>query len=157
MEFPLNYEKLDSQRISIRTAGFFSGPKLLKHGDIVEGKKGQYAMHDNHGNDVVISIKHKFLDPVPGVEVNGEKVELARPLMWYEYLWMGLPILLVITGGAIGALTGFGAATASSHVFRSQRGTTAKYLITAAISIAAVFTYLLLAIIIQLLLGNNDA
>jgi len=114
-------------------------------------------MHDNHGNDVVISIKHKFLDPVPGVEVNGEKVELARPLMWYEYLWMGLPILLVITGGAIGALTGFGAATASSHVFRSQRGTTAKYLITAAISIAAVFTYLLLAIIIQLLLGNNDA
>ena len=152
MEFPLNHEVLNSLQISVRTAGFFSGPKLLRHGDVVEGKKSQYALYDAHGNDVSIALKHNFLDPVPKVEVNGEIVELARPLAWYEYVWMSLPILLAIAGGAIGALIGFSAATASSHVFRSQRGPIAKYLITATMSVVAVIAYLLLATIIQLLI-----
>jgi len=45
----------------------------------------------------------------------------VRPLYWYEYGWMALPILLAFAGGGLGALVGLGAAHLNSRIFWSDR------------------------------------
>jgi len=65
------------------------------------------------------------------VVIGDETVLLARPLAWYEYVWVGLPVLLVFAGGALGALVGVVATYTSARIFRSDRGAFAKYVLPA--------------------------
>jgi hypothetical protein len=101
-----------------------------------------------------VKINTSFFDPVPKVEVDGEAIELARSLTWYEYVWMGLPILLVFVGGGIGALFGLTAVYSSARIFRSERTTTAKYFLSGLTSLGAVAAWLFVAIAIQLMFGE---
>jgi len=75
-----------------------------------------------------------------------ETIVLARPLTWYEYIWIGLPILLVFAGGGIGALVGVMVTYTSARIFRSDRGALAKYGITALISVVAVVAFVILVL-----------
>lgn len=99
-------------------------------------------------------MKYNYLDPIPKVKVGDETVELASPLKWYEYVWIGIPIVLVFSGGAIGGLVGAMGATASGRVFRSGRGSFAKYGLSAAISLGAFVAFVILATMFQSLVGT---
>jgi YD repeat-containing protein len=92
-----------------------------------------------------VRLRGNGLDPIPKIEIAGSLIKLARPLRWYEYLWMGLPVLLVFEGGWVGALVGLAAVYSSTQIFRGDRTTTAKYALTGAISIAAVSVFVLVA------------
>ena len=74
----------------------------------------------------------------------------------YEYIWIGLPILLVFTGGDLGALVGVVATYASARIFRSDRGALAKYGITALISVVALIAFVILAVIAQQMIGGTQ-
>ena len=152
MEIPISHEKLQGQRISLRTAGLFSGAKILSNGNPIKGKGNKYILRDSQGAEVIVIIKNSLLDPIPKIEIDKDEIQLARPLTWYEYTWMGLPIILVFAGGALGAIIGFTAAYSSSRIFRSERSTAKKYLVTGAISFAAVILFLGLAVAIDLLI-----
>jgi hypothetical protein len=152
MEIPIHHEKLQGQGITVKTAGFFGGPRLVSNGNPLKGKRGEYILRGTHGGEVTISVKPSFLDPVPKVRIDGEEFQLARPLAWYEYVWMGLPILLIFGGGALGAFIGISAAYTSSHIFRSDRSNVNKYLISGLISVAAVVLFFVFAEIIQTLI-----
>ncbi|MFQ5846202.1 MAG: hypothetical protein ACE5IQ_00855 [Candidatus Methylomirabilales bacterium] len=115
----------------------------------MEGKRGTYRVRDAHGKEVTIKIKGNFLDPVPGLEIDGEELRLARPLTWYEYVWMGVPIILVFAGGALGGLIGVSATYSSARIFRSERTPLSKYLISGLISLAAVFVFFILVAILE--------
>jgi len=155
MEIPIHHEKLQGQGITVRTAGFLVGSRLLSNGNPVKGKRGEYTLRGTHGGEVTISVKPSFLDPVPRVRIDGEEFQFARPLVWHEYVWMGLPILLIFGGGALGAFIGISAAYASSHIFRSDRSTVNKYLISGLISVAAVVLFFVLAGIIETLIRGT--
>jgi hypothetical protein len=107
-------------------------------------------VRSDQGTNVTIELKHNFLDPVPRVRVGGETVELARALAWYEYLWIGIPILHVFAGGAIGAVVGLSAAYASARVFRADLNAIARYSFTGLISVAALVAFAVLATLAQL-------
>jgi NhaP-type Na+/H+ or K+/H+ antiporter len=72
-------------------------------------------------------------------------VVVGETLEWYHYVWMSIPIVLVFLGGAIGGLCGGLAAGMSSRVFRSDRAEGTKYALTGLISLAAFFTYFVVA------------
>lgn len=150
MDFPIDHPGFVGRGLTVRTAGFFGGPKLLVDGQPAAGKRGVFVLRSSGGEDVEIRLSSNHFDPVPKLSIGGSAVELARPLRWYEYAWMGLPLVLVLEGGAMGALIGMAAIYLSARVFRGGMGGLAKYAATGAISLAAVAAFLFAALAIQL-------
>lgn len=144
-EIPVQAKGFEGRRLAVQTAGMFSGPKLLIDGAPAKQEKGHYLLRDNAGNRVQGKLIYNYIDPIPKVEIAGNVVQLARPLKWYEYVWMGFPILLLFHGGALGAMCGVWAVLSNVRIFRGDRSPVAKYLITGAISIVAVVGYIVLA------------
>jgi len=151
MQLEVQNTAFETQRLKVETAGWFSGPKLLVNGVIVKKAKGRYTVTADSGAETMIQLKYIFLDPIPKIKIGEDLVELASPLKWYEYAWIGIPIVLVFIGGAIGGLCGTVGAIASGRLFRSDRSSLSKYGLSALITIGAVIAYLILATLFQLM------
>ncbi len=80
--------------------------------------------------------------------------DLARPLTWFEYLWICLPIVFVLTGGALGLLVGITAIYSGARIFRGRRSTISKYGLSAIVSVAAVLAFLVLIGIAEVLVAG---
>ena len=154
MQLAIQHPAFKEQRLVVETAHWFRGPRLLLNGTVVPKKNGRYTVAADSGAEIAIQMKYNYLDPIPKVKVGDETAELASPLKWYEYVWIGIPIVLVFSGGAIGGLVGAMGATASGRVFRSGRGSFAKYGLSAAISLGAFVAFVILATVFQSLVGT---
>ena len=118
-----------------------AGPQLLLNGEPVAKQKGQFQLRTNTGSTLAVKMKIRLLDPIPNLVAGGQTIEVAPALAWYQYLWMGLPVLLVFGGGAIGGICGGLAAGVSGRIFRGEHSEGTKYAITGLISVAALLTY----------------
>ncbi|MSP40940.1 MAG: hypothetical protein EXR70_20825 [Deltaproteobacteria bacterium] len=154
MQLEVQHAGFTAQRLAVETAEWFRGPRLLVNGSVAAKKKGCYTVKTDSGADLAIWLKYNFLDPIPKVKIGDESMELASPLKWHEYVWIGIPIALVFVGGAIGGLAGGLGAHANGRLFRSDRGPIAKYGLSALISLAAGIVYVALATTFQLLVGG---
>ena len=152
MSYPVKLPGFEGQEIVVEPAGFFSGPRLLVNGQPApKGKgRGEMLVRRNDGKDVVFSFRNNFLD-VPALVVDGKPYELVVPLKWYEWAWNALPILLIFTGGALGALIGILAMSFNLKVFRSSENALLKYLLTGVVGVGAFVVYFVLAIFISML------
>lgn len=153
MQIEITHPSFKLHRLVVETAGFFRGPRLLVNGNPATRSKGRYTVNSDSGQGVVVELKHNVLDPIPKVKIGDQPIELARPLTWYEYLWMGIPIVLVFAGGGLGALVGILAMYASARVFRGTRSGPAKYGLTALVSLGAFAAFVVLAVVAQMLIG----
>jgi hypothetical protein len=149
MEIPVEHPAFSGRGLRIRTAGLLKGARLVVDGEERKAKRQRYKLRDDSGREVEVRLKSNVFDPIPKVEIDGQTITLARPLTWYEYAWMGLPIVLVFAGGGLGALIGLSSLYASTRVFRGNRGPLARYGLTAGVSAAAVLGFLILAVIVQ--------
>ena len=59
-------------------------------------------------------------------------------IKWYEWVWSGLPILLIVLGARGGAFAGVVAFGVNTQIFRSARSTALKFILTGAVSALAV-------------------
>jgi hypothetical protein len=153
MQIPISHPAFKAKQLVVETAGFFRGPRLLVNGAPAKRAKGRYAVITDAGNELVLELKHNFLDPIPKVKIGEELIELARSLTWYEYLWIGIPIVLLFIGGGLGALVGISAVYLSARVFRADLNPFAKYGFTGLISLASGVVFVVLAAVVQLLIG----
>jgi len=151
MELAISHPGFEGQQLVVKTPGFFRGAQLLLNGTPVKRQKGVYTVKNNSGADVPVKLRALF-DPIPKVTIGEDVVQLARPLTWYEYAWMGLPIVLVFFGGALGGGIGAFAFYTSCKIFRSAQSNFAKYGLTGLVSVGAVAIFLVLAIAIQTLI-----
>lgn len=149
MESTVEHPFFIRQRLVVRSAGFFKGPMVLVDGVETKLVKRKGEIENDEGKLVAIELKGTFLDPIPVIVLDGQTIRLAKPLEWYEYAWMCLPILLMFMGGALGGFIGGFAAMSSSRIFRSERSTVVKYVVTGLVSVAAFLVYLLLAGFVQ--------
>lgn len=70
----------------------------------------------------------------------------AKPgLTWYQYIWIGLPLLLIAIGGAIGGACGGAACAINRTVFLKVSNPLLKYVWTGMISAAAFIVWLIIA------------
>jgi hypothetical protein len=143
----------EGQKIVYKPAGLVTPHALLVNGLPAEKgpKRGEMLLTRNDGQKVIATFKGGVFD-APKLAVGNLTVDLVKPLKWYYYAWSGLPILLAILGGAIGAITGFIAFSTNMQIFRSERGTLAKFGLTALVSLAAVMAYLVLVTLITALI-----
>ncbi len=155
MQLEVQHPAFKAQRLAVETAGWFHGPRLLLNGTVVQKEKARYTVAADSGVEIVIQLKYNYLDPIPKIKIGDEVTELARSLKWYEYLWMGIPIVLVFSGGAIGGLVGAVAANASGRVFRSDRSSPAKFGLSALITLSAFIAFVVLVTVFQLLVGGS--
>jgi hypothetical protein len=155
MDYPFEHPDFQGRSLAVRTSGFFGAARLVVDGAEIVGTKGKFPLHDNQGNPRELKLKANFLDPIPKVDLDGTTIDLARSLTWYEYTWMGLPIVLVVAGGALGALFGILATYSSARIFRGDRAAGAKYAISGLISLGAVAGFFASAAAIQLVIAWN--
>lgn len=154
MSYPVTLPGFEGQEIVVEPAGLFSGPKLMVNRQPApKGKeRGEMLVRRNDGKDVVFTFRNNFLD-VPALLVDGKPLELVEPLKWYEWVWNGLPVVLVFMGGAIGALIGILAVTFNLRVFRSSQNPLMKYILTGAIGVGAFILYLVAATLFRMLIS----
>jgi hypothetical protein len=157
MNYPVTLEGFEGQTIEVQSPGTFSGYKLLINGQPAPDgpKRGQMLLRRNDGTQVIATWKAQLLGfDVPQLVVDGKPIALEEPLKWYEGVWSGWSVLLLLVGGALGAVAGFIAFSVNVKIFRSSLGGVEKYLLTAAISAAAVMAYLVVATLLAGTLGR---
>jgi hypothetical protein len=66
-------------------------------------------------------------------------------LTWYQHIWIGWPMGLVAVGGAIGGACGGAAWVLNKRVFHATSNPLLRYLWTGLISVASIFTYIVVA------------
>jgi hypothetical protein len=144
--YPIELEGFEGQTIEVQPAGFVSGAKLIVNGQPApKGPHGgQMLLRRNDGREVVATWKPTFLD-MPKLNVDGKTYEVARALKWYEWLWCGLPVLLVLTGGALGVFFGLIGLGINTQIFRGETHLAAKYIFTGVVSLATAIVYFFLA------------
>jgi hypothetical protein len=148
---PVSVPGFESQRIAVQTGGAFGTSKLWVNGQLAPSaaKKGRYLLRRDNGTEAEAYFKGGFPDPTPVLVVGDQKIRFAAPLAWYEWAWAAFPLVLIFLGGAIGGGLGAVAATFNVGLFRSEKPVFVKYALSAAISFAAFFIWVLIVSAIQ--------
>lgn len=79
--------------------------------------------------------------PAPRMPTAPSVADAIKKLKWYEQAWIGLPILLVFAGGAVGGACGGGAWACNKKVFLATKNPILRYVWTGLISLWAVIVY----------------
>jgi hypothetical protein len=153
MQIEIKHPAFKVQRLSVETASFFTGPKLLLHGVVAKRNGRSYIVMSDTGQELVVKVLHNFFDPIPKVKIGEETIELAKLLKWYEYVWIAIPMLLVFASGALGGFVGAGSAVVNGRIFRSARGTLPRYGLAAVTTVAGTAVFFVLAVTIQIAIG----
>ncbi|MBL8851653.1 MAG: hypothetical protein JNG89_18360 [Planctomycetaceae bacterium] len=77
-------------------------------------------------------------------------------MMWYDQVWLALPFGLIILGGLIGGAIGGGAWAVNRVVFEKTATPVLRYVFTGLITGAAYLFWLVLAVILVMLLNQNQ-
>jgi len=153
MRIEIMHPAFKSKRLSVETASFLAGPKLLLNGVALKRKGRSYLVESDSGQELAIKVMYNFLDPIPKVKIGEDTIELAKPLQWYEYAWIGVPMLLVFAGGALGGFVGAGSTVVNGRIFRSDRGALSKYTLAGVTTVVGGVVFFVMAIAIQLAIG----
>jgi hypothetical protein len=146
---PLPFSGFEGRALMVFN-GFY-GPAVSIDGQKVKALKGKYILRDNFGKERSLSIHSSlpFIDPLHYVEIESVRVDVQKPLGWYEYFWGCWPMALLFIGGAIGATLGFVAGYCNLRIFRSALQPALNYLFTMLISFLSVFLWLISAAVIH--------
>jgi hypothetical protein len=146
MLYQVNLAGLSDRKIEVQSS-FFGSAKLLVDGQPAPKgtKRSQFLVRDTGGRDAIVELKTVVPDPVPQVLWAGQTIRLEKPLQWYQWLWVGVPLLLLFLGGAIGGLVGAIAVTLNVRILRSNMSGILRYVTTAFVSVAACGMYLVIA------------
>ncbi len=148
MEYSINIPEVESDKLKLVVPKFFGKTKLLYNGTEVKETNNRYSINTENDKLLLITLKNNYLDPIPKVLVNDNPIQVAMPIRWFEYVWMGLPILLILQGGLLGALFGFIALRLNINIFRNSKNVIAKYSFTLLISLVFAIVYILIAIVV---------
>ena len=157
MDIPVLHERFEGQRLAVRAGVGFHDPQLVLDGAPLTPSdgSGQFVVADRSGTPVSVVLAPTWVDPIPKVYLDGETLELARPLGWLEYLWICLPLVLVIGGGAVGILVGIAAIYSSARIFRGSYGLFGKYGLSTLVSFSAIIIFLVLGGIAEFLIAAH--
>ncbi len=147
MDYPLSIDGFEGHDLVLRLGNWGGQASLLFDGEPVPPgpRRNQYVLTDDDGNETVVKLRRSMFDPVPVLVAGDQVISLAPPLRWYELVWCFLPLALVFTPGLDGIVLGFAGSWANHQLFRSERSNSQKYLLTAAVTLAAAALWAILS------------
>lgn len=110
----------------------------------------KYHITNTNGEQEEIKVVYG-LDFVHVAVFRRRKIDLEERLSTREYIVGGLPVLLILLGGLIGALFGIIGATFNYNYMRKEKSFVKQLLVSLAVSVACYIAYFILAICLQLL------
>ena len=152
MRYPLNASGFAPGRLEVETTGLLTAARLFQDGALAPKGPGrnQFSLRRDDGTEAVAQLHGQLLDPIPQVRVDDERIRLAPPFAWYEWLLAGLPLLL-LTGGALGGVLGGLFVVLNGRILRAARIPLAGRAIACLASFGvAVVIYLIIAILLGL-------
>lgn len=148
LDYTLQIPGFEDKEVLIRLS-YWVGPKLFISGNKIKPfkkniitKNREFNITSNYGNPVNIKFKHRPLDLVPKVYIDGNEFKLARQLNTWEYIWICLPLILVFIGGALGSLIGTVALYSNSILIRRPKNVLIRYLLPGITTLASFWFYL---------------
>jgi len=155
VNYKVEIEDFEGQQIEVVPPGFFTSARLLVDGKPAERRRlpGSMVLINNQG----IAVEAKWVPralglDVPFLSVGGQVISFADPLQWYQWLWAGWSVVvLVLAGNVIGLIPALIATLFNIQIFRSSVNRSLQYVLTAFVSVLAVATYRTIAISIALL------
>jgi hypothetical protein len=150
MRIPLDLDGFEDHEVVVETAGLLSNAKILLDGKRAPkgSKRNTYVLRSTYGFKVIIELKQSIFDPVPRLIVDGYPIKYTEALSPIQWIWSGLPMVLIIIGGAIGGAFGATAFWINMRVFRGDMSEIEKYILTGLISAIATIVYLLLGTLV---------
>lgn len=123
-DFQINLPNFNKKKL-ILCCSYFTGPKLYfntkkikpSKREIIKRKK-TYHIKDDNGQTIEIILKNRLLDAIPSLIINGKEIEISKKLIWYEYVFISIPAILIFIGGVIGAIIGGAAMFVNSIILR---------------------------------------
>lgn len=113
----------------------------------------KYHITNTNGEQEEIKIVYG-LDFVHVAVFRWRKIDLEERLSTREYIVGGLPVLLILLGGLIGALFGIIGATFNYNYMRKEKSFVKQLLVSLVVSVACYIAYFILAICLQLLVAG---
>jgi hypothetical protein len=155
VNYKVEIEGFEGQQIEVVPPGFFTSARLLVDGRPADrqGLTGSMALLNNQG----IAVEARWIPralglDVPFLSVGGQVISFADPLQWYQWLWGGWSVVvLVLAGHVIGLIPALIATLFNIQIFRSSLGRPLQYMVTALVSILAVLVYRAIALSLALL------
>ncbi|MBN2483246.1 MAG: hypothetical protein JXD21_03460 [Candidatus Omnitrophica bacterium] len=144
-EFLVEHPRFVTQKLVVRPAEIFRGPRLVLNGEVQPEIEGKFTVTDDIGKETVVRLLYNIVDPVPIIEIDGDQISLVKPFLWYQRVWVGLPLLLIFVGKLFGALLGIVAVLVNIRVFRSDKPLIIRYLRIAWVNIMMALVYFVLA------------
>jgi len=122
VRYPLNASGFAPGRLEVETAGLLTAARLFQDGALAPKGAGrnQFSLRRDDGTEAVAQLHGQLLDPIPQVRVDDERIRLAPPFAWYEWLLAGLPLLL-LAGGALGGVLGGLFVVLNGRILRAAR------------------------------------
>jgi len=159
MQTPINFPGFETNRLVLRAGSFLSGPKLLLDGQPAPKgpKRGQFSLRCNDGSHVIAQLKSvNLVDPYPQVMIDGQKVVVGEAVKWYQWLWAGLPLVLIIIGGLLGGLFGGLGAFLNGRLLYSKMNSFRRYALSGLVSLLAVAVFFVVALAFNLTIRGFD-
>lgn len=147
-----NYNPWLGRSADVRSGPYVGSVNVVVGDAVIEPDDKKYTINRDDQTDLVIEQKNRVLDFVPRLIVDDEDLTQHLELSWPAYLWCLIPILMVIGGGLLGGGIGIPAAYYNLHLYRKTESTAKKYLLTGGVSVGAFLTYLIAAVLVNLLL-----
>ena len=116
----------------------------------VGDKPGILRVQDDNGADAKIVLRRR-INRFPALEIDGDRVNLGRGFAWYEWIWIALPLLLIIVGGVVGGIVGLLTTVYNTHVFRTQKTVGAAFGFSAMTTLIGVAVWFVVGHWIELL------
>ena len=137
----------EGQQIAVEIPRGFGTAKLLINGQLAPAgaKKGQYLIHRNDGVQETAFFKGGFPDPIPTLMVGPQAVKLAPPIPTVQWIWAGVPLVLM-GGGLFGGLLGMVATITNANIMRSDQIPVIKYILCAVVTSVAFAMFAFLAV-----------
>jgi len=134
----------------LRPSGLFAGAAILCDGRPATRSGRAFTVNDNQGAPVAFQLKGSIFDPIPAVQAGDRLIRFAPPLTWYEYVWIALPLALVVLGGALGGACGAAAAVINARLLRSSQPMWVRYGQGVLVILGATLVWVVLALLITM-------
>ena len=157
MAYKLNVEGFEGQEIEVRM-NFWTGAKLFVNGEKAKKgtKRGHMLLQRDDGKEVIAKFQYNNLwADVPQLVIGKKNIQLAKPLTWKEWLFVGSPVVLIFLGGALGAVMAMLGLYLNGKLFRSELNAVLKYVYSTVVTVLLVLGYFVLSALIITLFGNQ--
>ncbi len=157
IRYPVEIPGCENKKVELQVAGFITPIKLLVDGEPAQpgNRRNELVVRGKNGKPVSVYVQSSFFDTVPQLRVDGKTIRVVPPLKWYEYIWCGIPLFLVFTGGMLGAITSLIAFISNISIARTKMNPLLRYLVIGLVSAAAWAVYFLIAVILTVMLDGS--